>query len=360
MPEETRNWFGIFFKITMGMLFVALIPIIVSGIFNLQMITREITRHVETTLAAEAGKLATLVDDWVEMNRRMLAQNARLAPIRSMEPAFQNPVLRSITETYDWVYLAFTVDTAGMNIGRSDDAPPKDYSDRQYVKQVLEGAPLGQQVLIGKTSGQPALVLAAPVREEGAQLRGIIAIAMRLTDLSRRITDTTIGDSGYAFLLDSAGEVIAHPAAALASSRKDLSAHPAFAALREGKERIVYTDENGSRMMAVPRKTAHDWVVVVQQEYGEAYAPVRLARWSALVTLVATALAVFLVAHLVSHRLTVPIRRLTRVADDLSHGALDHQIPEVNRRDEIGALARAIDRLGASVRYAMERLNRKR
>jgi methyl-accepting chemotaxis protein len=51
-----------------------------------------------------------------------------------------------------------------------------------------------------------------------------------------------------------------------------------------------------------------------------------------------------------------PIRELTAVADSFSKGQLDLKVPGTERRDEIGSLARALGRLGISIRGAMERL----
>ena len=61
-------------------------------------------------------------------------------------------------------------------------------------------------------------------------------------------------------------------------------------------------------------------------------------------------------AHALASRLTRPIRRLTRIADGISRGHLDSAIAEVKRSDEIGSLARAIERLRASVKLAVDRL----
>jgi HAMP domain-containing protein len=72
--------------------------------------------------------------------------------------------------------------------------------------------------------------------------------------------------------------------------------------------------------------------------------------------LVLTLLSVALVAFLFAQRLTRPIRSLTRTADEISRGHLKATITEVNRSDEIGALARAIDRMRASIKVAMGRL----
>lgn len=359
MPPQKETRFGIAAKILTAMLLVAVVPIAVSGYINHLAMIREITHQVESKLTGVSENLTVYVDGWVEMNRRMLAQNAALESISSMEPERQNQALKTIPETYPWTYLAFTCDTGGMNIGRSDEEPLKDYSDRVYVKQVQNGAALGQQVLVGKTSGVPALVLAAPIRSGEDRLRGIIAIAMKISDISRRITGAKIGKTGFAFLLDATGKVIAHPFEEFSKTRKDLTDHPAFVALKtEGRDHLVFTNEAGKKVIAFSNKTDRGWIMVVQQDYAEAFLPVEAANRNGLIILLLTLVAVPLVAYPLSRRLTTPLRDLTEVADEFSKGALERKVPEIRRKDEIGALARAIDRLGVSVKYAMERIER--
>lgn len=54
-----------------------------------------------------------------------------------------------------------------------------------------------------------------------------------------------------------------------------------------------------------------------------------------------------------------PLRELTEVADQFSAGQLKLKIPGLQRKDEIGNLARALDRLGTSMQMAMQRLQKK-
>ncbi len=63
---------------------------------------------------------------------------------------------------------------------------------------------------------------------------------------------------------------------------------------------------------------------------------------------------------LLVHSIVQPIRELTRVADDFSRGKLDLPIPALQRRDEIGNLAKSFERLGTSTKLAMDRLKDKR
>ena len=62
---------------------------------------------------------------------------------------------------------------------------------------------------------------------------------------------------------------------------------------------------------------------------------------------------------LIWSRVLQPIQHLTSVADEISMGKWEHTISEVNLKDEIGTLARAIARLSNSVRLAMDRLSKR-
>ncbi len=97
---------------------------------------------------------------------------------------------------------------------------------------------------------------------------------------------------------------------------------------------------------------------MAQQDYAEAFGALNEAMRNALIMLIATLAFVVLAAYVLTRGLSKPILGLTAVADQISRGKLDMQVVAINRTDEIGALARAIDRLGVSNRLAMERLAR--
>lgn len=354
MPKQLR--FGIFPKVLLTMIVVAVIPLGAIWYVNYRSGVQRISGQVDQQLGDRAEAIASYVDAWVDMNVKMLRQNATLDDIVTMEAKRQRRTLLSIANEYKAVYLAFTIAPDGVNVGRSDQESPKNYGDRIYVQQVLRGAPLGQQVVISRTNGQPALILSVPVVAE-QRLAGVLAIGMTINDVSTGITNVQIGRTGYAFLLDSAGKVIAHPKREYAETLKDMSQHPTFLGASDVVEkRVTYNNEQGKPVLGYARKSKYGWTLVVQQDVEEAYAPIAEANRNALILLALTLVFVGLVSFFLAQRLTQPIRRLTRTADEMSRGNLKATIGEVSRADEIGALARAVDRMGASIKVAIGRL----
>lgn len=356
----TKTKFGISQKLSLMLLVVALVPFVTIWFFAYKSITDLTTEKVNQGLASINSELVVAVDAWIDMNERMLVQNASLPPMQSMLEFHQTQILKTITTYYDWAYLTFTVDTEGNNISRSDGKKLKYYGDREYFKQVLGGQKIGRQVLIGKTSGKPAMVLSTGIFGDTGTLKGVLAQAMTLAELSEKIIKNRIGKTGFTFLVDENGQVVAHPDEEMTKSRVDLSKHQALLALKDGKTTSIFADTNGEKIVAVSEKTAKGLTMVSQQNYAEAYRLIKSENQKALVLLFATLIMIFLSALFVSKWLTAPIRDLTEVADKYSQGQLDLKISGLDRNDEIGQLGQAIERLGTSIRLAMKRLQKKK
>lgn len=351
--------FRIVYQILIAMFVVGAIPMAglwYIGIFKAE---QDWTESIYRNLVEATDNVVQSVDEWTAMNLRALEQNAGSPAILSMDKAEQDPVLKSMVDTYEWVYLAFTIEPNGQNLGRSDGKPVKYYGDREYFRQVLGGRSLGQQVLMGKTSGKPAFILSKPIKGDGPKIKGVIAFAMTLEDLSKAVTRTRIGETGFAILLDDKNRLIAHGKGEISSKLQDFSNHPVLRQRnRFDRNSFVFTEE-GKKIVAYSAKTKQGWTLIVQQDYEEAYAAAHAARQNGIILLAVTFLAVFCIAFLLANRLSTPIRNLTTIADEISRGKLDAIIAETSRNDEIGALARAIERMGVSLQMAFDRLRKR-
>ena len=347
-----RLRFGILGKLLMTMMVVMLVPLATIWFLDYRTSVEHLSADIEERLSAQAESAVGFVNSWVDTNLRMLRQNGRLDDIMSMDPRRQAPVLQSIIREYPYIFLAHTVGLDGMNVARSDQEAPKNYGDREYVQRVIAGAPMGRQFVISKTTGKPSFILSVPITRDG-RIVGVLGIAMDVNDLTRRIAAVRIGETGFTFLVDDTGNVVAHPRA-----RQNLAKHPAVAGAgyeSGAKKRSVFV-EDGKQIIAYSEKTDQAWTLVAQQDYAEAYAALRAANRNALALLVGSVLFVGVLASALAPRLTRPIRNLTDIAEQISRGQLGTRIAEVDRTDEIGGLARAIDRLKTSVEVAMKRL----
>jgi methyl-accepting chemotaxis protein len=341
------------------MVIIAIIPLAGLWYISIYKAKADWTANVYQTLVSNTESLAGVVDEWTAMNLRVLEQNAGVPAMVSMDTARQNPVLKTITDSYGWIYLAFSVGPDGENVGRSDGAEPKFYGDRDYFKEVMSGRELGQQVLMGKTSGKPALILAKPILSEARKNLGVLAIAMTLEDLSATITKTRIGETGFAILVDDKNRLIAHGQGVVATELQDMSNHPILKSTIKIDQNSFSFDDQGKKIVAYRLKTKFGWQLIVQQDLTEAYSSAERAKTHAVTLFAITLVSVLAIAYLLAQRLSTPIRNLTTIAEAISKGNLGAEIRETGRNDEIGALARAIERMGISLQMAFDRLRKK-
>jgi methyl-accepting chemotaxis protein len=350
---------NIFHKLCLTLLLVSLVPLIGLWYVGSKEAKEVLTYNISQNLIGTTSTVAASISGWDDTNLRVLSQAARLEDVRSMKAEQQNPIFKTIGASYEWLALVYSIAPDGANIGRNDDKPQLQYGDRAYFKAVMAGKENGRQVIISKTSGKPTLALSGAIRDDLGQLIGVMAMTMNLDVVSKIIAGTRIGTTGHAILLDADNKVIAHGRPERVKTvLQDLSAHPALA-LDGVTERPMVYSAGGKEIVAFVRKLPQGWTLLVEQDYDEAYAALRSMERNALILIVLTACLVSLVAFFVGKQLSSPINQLTAIAHELSTGKFDVTIPQTARGDEIGSLARAIERLGISIHLAMDRLRKK-
>lgn len=347
---------SIFHKFLFVTLIAAIVPLVIFWAVN-RALTQETWRDTANLRLQEtADALADKVNDWARTNRQILEQLGRMEAIRAMEPKTQDPLLKTVSDTYDWTYLVFTIAPDGRNVGRNDGRKKMYFGDRAYFQEVVNGEPYGQQVLIGRTSGKPTYVLALPVKSVDNKVAGVVALSAQLKTITEAVGGRRIGETGFAFLLDDQGKVIAHPDTSKALALMDLHSHPAVMKASTSHASRVEFMENGERQIAEVRNVGLGWTLVVQQSYGEAFATVRKTDSYVLYLLVGAILMSLAIAGLAARRLSLPLRALTEASTEISRGRLAVQVPETQRRDEIGELALGVERMAVSVRLLGDRL----
>lgn len=357
--ETQKVRFGLLRKVILAMLVVSIVPfgLFLGLTFNE---TRDrIRTDSELLMAQTADGLGRHVDEWIDKNVRMLKVAAQLTDMTSMNPAAQEKVLKSIRAEYPFMYLVFTLDVNGINIARSDGKKLKNYSDRQYYKGVAQGKPLAWQTLIGKTSKKPALVLAVPIKRNG-QIVGVLASAMTTDAISKQVANWRKGETGFAFLIDETGKVVAHQVRKYVTAQVNFNSNPLIAEFKRSpvQSAISFTDSEGVNQQGVAKRNKMGWILAVQQAEEEVFAAHKRSEKIALFLLVMTLILIIAIALLLARNLVSPIKELTGITTRMSMGELDINF-NIKSKDEIGQLAGAIKLLQTSLNMAMQRLRQK-
>ena len=342
----------LFTRFFIALLLVSAVPV-AANVYQFWQAQSTIRDKVNTQLVSTAEKIVSDVNHWVELNLRSSELIARTSQIQSMEPAQQVPILKATDDTFDWSYTAFTADLEGNAVARSDGKPLKYYGDREYVRAILSGQQVGQQVLISRVNDKPALCLSVPIQREQA-LVGILVQCSKLVNISAAVASVQIGETGLARLEDNKQRLIAHgDTRELTTELKDLSNDP-INELGLNREPII-SNINGNRVVSYTIATDLNWRLSIVQEYEEAYAVLEKLKFEAMIAGGVLLFIILFFALLLSNSISKPIRQLSDIANTYSKGGLDQEIPGTKRRDEIGDLARAIERLGLGLKVIIKR-----
>ncbi len=348
----------IFPKILLNCLLISLIP---SAGLIYQMMTTEQEQKmvVEQSLKQSSDVLVSEVNNWVDKNLKNASLLVSFDEFKKMEAEKQVPKLVAATNNLDWVTLMFVADTKGDAVARSDGKDSKNYSDREYFKQVIAGNKIGQQVLIGKLEPVPLHCFAIPVNDDGKKLVGVLTQCSKLLSISEYITDTRIGKTGFALLVDDKSRLIAHgeDKSKLVGQLQDFKEHPG---LGIDNLSVEVKEFEGKKRVFISRSVGPDWRLVVQQDYDEAFATYISARNSALILAVLTIIVTLALSFVVSYSISSPVVELTKVADSYSKGVFTKKILGQGRKDEIGELARAVGRMATTIQIAIGRLRKQK
>ena len=175
---------------------------------------------------------------------------------------------------------------------------------------------------------------------------------LNLEAMWRMVDRIRIGDQGYALVVTSEGQLLAHgnPDAKSRVARGDnLNSHPLVervaAALPNAQTAFEqYDDERGPVLGVAAHLPALGWTVVVEQPRAEAFSiPIRL-EWQLGIAIAVALLAMLTAGYFWGHRFIDPILALTRGTRALAEGRLDERVT-VASTDEIGELGVAFNNM---------------
>lgn len=171
-----------------------------------------------------------------------------------------------------------------------------------------------------------------------------------------------VGQSGYAYVTDATGQLIAHPDMSVVLRGTNLSRLPQVAqALEAGASAVgnaphAVTGPDGRTVLtAYAHIPKLDWFVFVELPQREVLAAVLATLYQILVLLALSILLALLLGSWLARRMVVPIRQLQAGAQRLGEGDLEQRIP-VTSKDEIGALAQRFNLMAARIQEAHETL----
>ena len=194
-----------------------------------------------------------------------------------------------------------------------------------------------------RNGSEPYMTIA--VSDSRAQA-GVTVAELNLKLTWEVVSRIRIGKAGYAYVVDPAGTLIAHPDISMVLRKTNLSGLSTFRAAQAKRVNPVQADTamigesmEGKRVLtAYATVSPLDWLVFVELPVSEAYAPIYASIVRTSLLLMGALVLAFLASLFLVRRMTVPIQALQRGAARIGSGDLAQRI-SINTGDELEALA---------------------
>jgi signal transduction histidine kinase/putative methionine-R-sulfoxide reductase with GAF domain/HAMP domain-containing protein len=215
-----------------------------------------------------------------------------------------------------------------------------------------------------KNESEPYLTLAVPL---GKYALEVTTAEISLGAVLKAVSQIEVGPAGYAYVVDSRNQLVAHPDSRTLREKRDVSALVQVKSARADRSvptanlpiAMVADGLGGGRVLAAHATIAPlGWLVFVERPAADAYAPLRAPIIRSIVIFVLGVGLSVLASLFLARRMVAPIRVLQEGAARIGAGTLDQPI-ELHTGDEIEALAGSFNRMTASLRESYEGLEQK-
>ena len=241
----------------------------------------------------------------------------------------------------------------------------KDYSDREYVKEAMQGNVYVSEPLISKVTGELSIMVAAPLyREEayGSSVVGVVYFVPKETFLNDIVTAIQIGENSRAYMINKSGDTIADitlETITVQNIETEAQSDPSLAALaaihaemRQGKTGFgSYTSETDEMFAAyAPVEGTDGWSIAVTAPQLNYLASTRDAMVINIAVIVIAIVLSTVIALILAIRISAPMKACANRMKLLVEGDLDTPMPKITTKDETGMLARSTADLVAGLR----------
>ncbi|MGI6403525.1 MAG: methyl-accepting chemotaxis protein [Oscillospiraceae bacterium] len=252
----------------------------------------------------------------------------------------------------NYIYFAMA-DTKGNAQVLNSEKEKYDVSNRDYFLKSMNGE-LTLSDLLFSEENEPMLIYSAPVILNGRQT-GVFYGRKDGLELSRMIGEVSYKETGYAYLINNEGTIVAHPDTGLVLAKENIlekaQTEPDYQALGAVTEQMIRREVgNGSyswggagKLVGYAPIEGTAWILALTVENSEV-----LAQVNALInTLIALCVIVMVVAAVISFLVSVgiarPIQKVTQAAQQIADGNFNVEL-KVKSKDEVGRLAEAFGR----------------
>lgn len=351
------------FRLVAGGIILVLLPLIVIGIFSITQSSSALSDLSKTQAESIALDLAELADQLLKEEIKIAEVFAAdekvidvVAIVNKSGTASATLEIRSLYESIGKQFSKLSTSYQGVFVsdahgnlftGALEDG--KEYKgsnvgDREYFQAAKStGKTTIGEIVRSKTTEKLISVICVPIKTEKEGFIGALGLVMKIEFLTEPISGKKIGKTGYGFMTDKKGVILAHPVGkhilTLDITKLDGMEKIAKKMLAGEKGVQEYTFNGIKKIAGFAPLSTMNWYIAVTQDESEFLMASHSIR-NACIIIILAAIAITILAVAYSANLIVkPINRAITSLKDIAEGEGDLTMRlDAKAKDEIGEL----------------------
>lgn len=355
---------GLRLKLTAAFIALSALTVVSLAYFTIQHSYQALKTQKQQDELVIAKNISAQVDEVLGKAKATISTLSQHRDVSSSEALKQSEALDIVTQVTELIDGIAVIDTAGkvLALDRTDPdteslLPPAGEMKTLFV-QPLRDNPVTQFTKIFRSrSGEIMAAIVSPVGGDSSPARIIVGLMILKNHTMGGIERIRIGKTGYAYIVDSAGNIIVHPQKE--RLLENFSDNPAVSELFTKNEGILeFTNKDEVRILAAFVKIEETgWGVVVRQPTEESYAAAERNLLFLLIVFVCSLLAALGLGIYLARKISDPVTDLAVGVKEVAAGNLNTKI-KVESGDEIGQLALAFNDMTGKLKRHMEEIDR--
>lgn len=340
---------------------------IVIGFFSISRASESLTTEAEKALKSLAYETARLAESRIDTQKKTLEMLAMGEDIQTMDWILQKNVLESQLPKTNFIDIG-VVQLDGTVY--YTDGSVNNLGDREYVKKALNGEVNVSDLLISRVTNEIVFLYAAPIEREGKVVGALIGrrAGEALSDI---IKDAGFGESGYAYMINYSGTVVAHPDKEkvlsqfnpIEEAKQDnslVSAANLFDKILKEKTGISEYSFQGKDLYAgYAPVNGSNWIMVITADKDEVLAEVSQLQRGIVIFVAAILIISMILVYIIGNSISKPIILTVKHSEKIAALDITQDVPKglISKKDEIGALARGIQTITDSLRGIISQIS---
>lgn len=307
-----------------------------------------IVEYTELIVEEKVEKLSSFVDHELNEGIHQMELLASIDEAKSMDYEkffLKVSKLENVFKKYEVVFMS---DKKG-NFTASNGVKGN-ITDRKYFYNVLDGETVISEPITSKSTGNPIILIASPIRDDHGNIIGLVGATINLYEITEVINEEKLGESGYAYMISSKGKTIAHPRTEfLLKTTLEHGDSESFRAIinkmADGGDGHGYYEFEGIKKIIFYKPIeSKNWTIGMTANYDEISKGIFILRNSILVLGLVLVTIILVVLRPLTDMLVDPINKLKEYMEIASKG--DFTVSsDISTDDEIGVLSDSFNTL---------------